>query len=246
VATRTSQDLERLKPLVAKDEISKQQYDAVVAAQHGAQAAVESAQASVTEAQANVAVAEARRVQAGSSVAQAKAQTQAAGTAPQQIAMTEARAQTAGAQVLQARAALEEAKLALNRSTVVSPVAGVVSRKSVEIGQVVQIGQPLLALTGLEDIWVTANFKETQLERMRAGQPATISVDTFGQAYKGHVDSIAAATGATFSLLPPDNASGNFVKVVQRVPVKIALEAGQNTAATLRPGMSANVTVYLK
>ena len=101
-------------------------------------------------------------------------------------------------------------------------------------------------MPALEDIWVTANFKETQLEQMRPGQPATISIDTYGQAYTGRVESIAAATGATFSLLPPDNASGNFVKVVQRVPVKIALEAGRDTAATLRPGMSATVTVYLK
>ena len=119
-------------------------------------------------------------------------------------------------------------------------------RKSVEIGQIVQVGQPLLALTGLDDIWVTANFKETQLERMRPGQSVTISVDTYGEPYTGRVDSIAAATGATFSLLPPDNASGNFVKVVQRVPVKIVLAAGQNAAATLRPGMSATVTVSLK
>ncbi len=200
----------------------------------------------MSEAQANVAVAEARRAQAASTVAQAQAQTQAAETAPQQVAMTRAHAQTADAQVLQARAALEEARLALERTTIVAPVAGIVSRKSVEIGQVVQVGQPLLALAGLEDIWVTANFKETQLERMRPGQRATISIDTYAQAYTGHVDSIAAATGATFSLLPPDNASGNFVKVVQRVPVKIALEAGQNTTATLRPGMSANVTVFLK
>jgi membrane fusion protein (multidrug efflux system) len=246
IAKRTTQDLERLKPLIAKDEISKQQYDAAVAAQQAAEAAAESAQASVSETQANVAVADARRVQAASTVAQAQAQTQAAATAPQQVAMTQARAQTAEAQVLQARAALAEARLALERTTVLAPVAGIVSRKSVEIGQVVQIGQPLLALAGLGDLWVTANFKETQLERMRPGQPVTISIDTYGQPYSGRVDSIAAATGATFSLLPPDNASGNFVKVVQRVPVKIALAAGQNAAATLRPGMSATVTVYLK
>jgi membrane fusion protein (multidrug efflux system) len=246
MATRASQDLDRQKPLIAKDEISKQQYDTAVATQQAAQAAVDAAQASVAEAQANVAVADARRTQAAGTVAQAQAQTQAARTGPQQVAMTQARAETAEAQVLQARAALAEAKLALERATIVAPVAGIVSRKSVEVGQVVQVGQPLVALARLDDIWVIANFKETQLEGMRPGQRATISIDTYGQPYTGRVDSIAAATGATFSLLPPDNASGNFVKVVQRVPVKIALAAAENTAATLRPGMSASVTVYLK
>ncbi len=245
-ATRESQDLERLKPLVEKDEISRQQYDAAVAAQHAAQATVESARATVSEADANIAVAEARREQASGALAQARAQAQAASTAPQQVAMTKARADTADARVLQARAAVNEATLALERTSIRAPVAGIVSRKTAEVGQVIQVGQPLLALTSLDDIWVTANFKETQLDGMHAGEHAEIDIDTYNHTYTGHVDSIAAATGATFSLLPPDNASGNFVKVVQRVPVKIAIDHGQNEADLLRPGMSATVTVFIK
>jgi membrane fusion protein (multidrug efflux system) len=245
-ATRASRDLERIEPLMAKDEISRQQYDAAVSAQQAAQAAADSARASVKEAEANIAVAEARQAQAGSTLVQAQAQARAAGTAPQQVALTEARAQGADAQVLQARATVDQARLNLERASIRAPVKGIISRKTVEVGQVIQPGQPLLALTSLDDVWVTANFKETQLRGMQPGQRTEISVDTYAGHYAGHVDSIAAATGATFSLLPPDNASGNFVKVVQRVPVKVVLDGGQNSAAPLRPGMSANVTVYLR
>ena len=245
-ATRASQDLARLKTLVAKDEISRQQYDAGVATQQADQAAVDSAQGAITEALANVAVAEAKRAQASGGLAQAHAQAQAAETGPQQVALTEAQAQGADAQVLQAQAAVEQAKLNLERTSVRAPAAGIVSRKTVEVGQVVQAGQPLLALTSLDDVWVTANFKETQLRHMQPGQRAEISVDTYTHTYVGRIESVAAATGATFSLLPPDNASGNYVKVVQRVPVKIVIEDGQNAAAVLRPGMSADVTVFLK
>ncbi len=245
-ATRASQDLERLKPLVEKDEISRQQYDAAVATQRAAEAGVESARAAIAEAEANVAVAESRREQASGTQAQAQAQAQGASTGPQQVEMTKARAQTADARVLQARTAVNDATLALERTAIHAPVAGIVSRKTVEVGQIIQAGQPVLALTSLQDIWVTANFKETQLEHMHPGQRADVSVDTYDQTYSGHVDSIAAATGATFSLLPPDNASGNFVKVVQRVPVKIAIDHDRDQAALLRPGMSATVTVFTK
>jgi membrane fusion protein (multidrug efflux system) len=245
-ARRTSQDLERLKPLIAKDEISRQQYDAAVAAQEAAQAVADSAKAAVNEAQANVSVAEARRSQAASALVQAQAEAKAASTAPEQVALTRARADTADAQVLQARAAVDQARVTLERTMIRAPGGGIVSRKTVEAGQIIQPGQPLLALTSLDDVWVTANFKETQLDRMHAGQAADVDVDTYGRTFSGHIDSIAAATGATFSLLPPDNASGNFVKVVQRLPVKIALAPGQNSAGLLRPGMSATVTVYLK
>jgi len=245
-AKRASQDLERLKPLIAKDEISRQQYDAAVAAQEATQAAVDSAKADVSEAEANVSVAEARRAQATGALAQAQAEARGASTGPEQVALTRARAESADAQVLLMRSAVDQAKVNLERATIRAPVDGVVSRKSVEVGQIIQPGQPLLALTSLGDVWVTANFKETQLDRMRPGQPADVDVDTYGRVYSGHIDSIAAATGATFSLLPPDNASGNFVKVVQRVPVKIAIDPGQNSGGLLRPGMSATVTVYLK
>jgi membrane fusion protein (multidrug efflux system) len=245
-ATKAAQDLERLRPLVAKDEVSKQQFDAAVTADQSAKAGVESAQAAIGEAQANVDVSEAKRQQAAGMINDAKSQATAASTAPQQVAMTEAKAKGAEAQVLQARAMLDQAKLNLERATVRAPTAGVVSRKGVEVGQIIQTGQPLMALTALESVWVVANFKETQLNDMRVGQKADVSVDAYGRHYTGHIDSIAAATGATFSLLPPDNASGNFVKVVQRVPVKIIIDSGQDAASVLRPGMSVNATVYLK
>lgn len=245
-AAKAAQDLDRLKPLVAKDEVSKQEYDAAVTTDQAARASVESAQAAIGEAQANLAVSESKRDQAAGAVKDAKSQAAAAATAPQQVAMTEARAKAADAQVLLAQAALDQAKLDLERTTVRAPTAGVVSRKTVEIGQIIQPGQPLMALTALESVWITANFKETQLDHMRVGQRAEVSVDAYGRDYAGRVDSIAAATGATFSLLPPDNASGNFVKVIQRVPVKIILDTGQNSDAVLRPGMSVNATVYVK
>lgn len=245
-ATRASQDLERMKPLAAKDEISKQQFDAAATTVQATQAAVESAVASVHEAEANLDVSEARRVQASGMLTQARAQAQAASTAPQQIVLTQAQAAGADAQVLQARAALDQARVNLERTTITAPTAGVVSRKSIEVGQVIQPGQQLMAITSLTDVWVTANFKETQLASMRVGQKASVDVDAYGHSVDGHVDSIAAATGATFSLLPPDNATGNFVKVVQRIPVKILLDKPADQATPLRPGMSVNATVYLK
>jgi membrane fusion protein (multidrug efflux system) len=246
-ATRAAQDLERLKPLIAKDEISKQQFDAAVATEQAARAGVASAQAAVGEAQANVDVASAKRVQATAMLAAARSQATAADTGPEEVALTKARAAGAEAQVLQAQTAVEQAKLNLERTAVRALASGVISRKTVEVGQVVQAGQPIMAITSLDDVWVTANFKETQLREMHPGQRADVSVDAYGgRKYAGRVESIAAATGATFSLLPPDNASGNFVKVVQRVPIRIVIEDGQNAAAILRPGMSVSATVFIR
>jgi membrane fusion protein (multidrug efflux system) len=245
-ATRAAQDLERLRPLAAKDEVSKQQIDAASATVQASQAAVDSAVAAIAEAQANLAVAQAHKQQAEGALTQAQAQAQAAATAPQQIALSEAQADSAAAQVLQARAALDQARLNLERTTITAPADGVVSRKSIELGQVIQAGQPLMAVTSLTDVWVIANFKETQLAEMHKGQRARIDVDAYGsRSFTGHVDSIAAATGATFSLLPPDNATGNFVKVVQRVPVKIVLDDKADPNAPLRPGMSVDATVFV-
>jgi membrane fusion protein (multidrug efflux system) len=156
------------------------------------------------------------------------------------------RAAGAQAQVAQAAAAVERARLDLEHTSIKAPAAGVVSKKTVEVGQVVQAGQPLLAIVPLDDIWVTANFKEGELRDIRPGQPVTVRVDAYGRSYKGHVDSIAAATGAKFSLLPPENATGNYVKVVQRVPVKIVFESGQDPDHQLRPGMSVVPTVQTK
>jgi membrane fusion protein (multidrug efflux system) len=158
-----------------------------------------------------------------------------------------ARAQSADARVQQARAVLEQSELNLQYATVRAPIKGVVSRKSVEVGQVIQAGQPLMTVIPLDDVWITANFKETQLTNMRPGQRAKVVVDAYGgRAYTGRVDSVAAATGARFSLLPPENATGNFVKVVQRVPVKLVLDPGQDPEHLLRPGLSVTPTVYFK
>ena len=246
-AAKTARDVERLRGLLAKDEISQQQFDAATAAAASARAAADSAKAQVTEAEAGVLVAESQLTQANAGAQQAQAALQSAKTAPEQVKQTNARADAAEAQVKQARAALEQAELNLQYTTVKAPVGGIVSRKSVEPGQVVQPGQPLCAIVPLDTVWITANFKETQLRDMRPGQKATVKVDAYGgKTLQGHVDSIAAATGARFSLLPPENATGNFVKVVQRVPVKIVLEAAQDPEHQLRPGMSVVPTVYTK
>jgi membrane fusion protein, multidrug efflux system len=244
--TRAVRDLERMAQLIAKDEVSQQQHDAAVAAAAAARAMVESAQAAVTEATQAVSVAESRRIQATGLVTQADADLRTAHTAPDQVTVTRARAQSAEARVRLAQAALEQATLNLAYTTVKAPIAGRVSKKSVEAGQVIQPGQPMLALVPLENVWVTANFKETQLKKMRPGQRVSISVDAYGRDYQGTVESIAAATGARFSLLPPENATGNYVKVVQRIPVKIVLDKGQDPGHLLRPGMSVVPTVYTR
>jgi len=246
-ATRTARDVERLKGLAAKDEIPQQQYDAAVSASDAAQAAVEAAGASVREAVTAVSVAQARAVQARAAAAQSRASLRTANTGPEQVKVTRAQADVAVARVQQAEAALAQAKLNLEYAVVKAPAAGVVSRKTVEVGQVVQPGQPLLALVNMENVWVTANFKETQLGDMRVGQRVTVKVDALGgKSFDGHIQSIAAATGARFSLLPPENATGNYVKVVQRVPVKIVLDAGQDPEHRLRPGMSVIPVVHLR
>jgi len=230
---QTATDVERFKPLLAKQEISQQQFDAAVTAADAAHAAQEAAVAAVEAAQ--------------KAVGAARARLQQAGTTREQVAISSARAASAAAKAEMARAAVEQAKLNLAYTEVRAPVTGVVSRRTVEVGQVVQPGQPLLALVDLENVWVTANFKEGQLARIRPGQPAEVSVDAFGgRTFRGHVDSISAATGARFSLLPPENATGNYVKVVQRVPVKIVLEPGQDPVHALRPGMSVEPTVFVR
>ena len=244
-ATKAAKDVERLKPLLDKDEISQQQYDSAVAAANVARATVDSAVAQEREAQAGIQAAESRVKQAQATREQASAQLQTADTAPQQVAATKARAAAAAARVMQLRAAVKQAELNLEYATVKAPTGGVVSRKTVEPGQVIQPGQPLMTIVSLDPVWITANFKETQLEDMRPGQRVTVKVDAYGgTTLTGKIESIAAATGARFSLLPPENATGNFVKVVQRVPVKIVLDEGQDAQRVLRPGMSVTPTVH--
>ena len=246
-ATKAAKDVERLKPLLDKDEISQQQYDSAVAAANVARATVDSAVAQEREAQAGIQAAESRVKQAQATREQASAQLQTADTAPQQVAATKARAAAAEARVMQLRAAVKQAELNLEYATVKAPTGGVVSRKTVEPGQVIQPGQPLMTIVSLDPVWITANFKETQLEDMRPGQRVTVKVDAYGgTTLTGKIESIAAATGARFSLLPPENATGNFVKVVQRVPVKIVLDEGQDAQRVLRPGMSVTPTVHTR
>jgi membrane fusion protein (multidrug efflux system) len=238
-AEQAGRDRERLERLIAKDEVSHQQYDAAVAGATAADATVKAAAAAVRQA-------EQAETQARAALTNAQAELAAARTAPEQVAVTRAQADSAAARAAQAKAALEQAELNLRYTTVAAPAAGVIGKRNVEIGQIVQAGQPLFALVDLADVWVTANFKETQLANIRPGQRARIKVDATGQTLRGHVDSIAGATGARFSLLPPENASGNYVKVVQRVPVKILLEAGQDPERLLRPGMSVVPTVFTR
>jgi membrane fusion protein, multidrug efflux system len=236
---KAQNDLARYKQLVSKQEVSQQQYDQAYAAAQAGAAAVDAAQAGVTAAQEQVKAAQ-------SKVAQAQANLRAAQTGPQQVSAIRSRAQSADALVEQKKAELDAAKLNLEYTSILSPVNGFVTDRSVEVGQNVSPGQELMRVINLDDIWVTANFKETQLRNMRLGQPATIHVDATGKDYKGHVQSIAGASGAITSLLPPENATGNFVKVVQRIPVKITFDAGETKQHELRPGMSVEPKVWLR
>lgn len=245
---KAQKDVARLKDLVDKDEISKQDYDAAVAAVEGNAAQVESAKADITEAQHNLDQAVAQLNEAKARLATANVQRrQSEQIRARQEAVSEARYKQAQAQVAQREADVQQAKLNLEYTIIRAPVDGVVSRKSAEPGMQVAPGQQIMALVPLDDVWVTANFKETQLKKMRVGQKVEIEVDTYGSSrkYNGHIDSIAAASGARFSLLPPENATGNYVKVVQRVPVKIVLEPGENREHLLLPGMSVTPTVLL-
>jgi membrane fusion protein (multidrug efflux system) len=236
---KAQNDLARYKQLVSKQEISEQQYDQAYAAAQAGAASVDAARAQVAAAQAQVRAAQ-------SKVTQAEANLRSAQTGPQQVAAIRSRAQSAEALVEQKQAELDAAKLNLAYTSVVSPVNGFVTNRTVEVGQNVQPGQELMRIINLDDIWVTANFKETQLRNMRTGQAVTIHVDTTGKDYKGHVNSIAGASGAITSLLPPENATGNFVKVVQRIPVKITFDPGETKEHVLRPGMSVEPKVWLR
>jgi membrane fusion protein (multidrug efflux system) len=244
--TRASQDVERYKQLVSKDEISKQQYDQAVAAMDAARATLDAQNAQVNEAAQNIQVAEKNVEQAQTRVQQADAQIQAALTGPQQVKVQEARAQSAAAKVEEQKALLDQAELNLKYTTIVAPVDGIVGKKNVAEGQNIAAGQELMAVVPVEGLWITANFKETQLEKMHVGQPVKITVDAYNRQYTGKVLRISGASGARFSLLPPENATGNYVKVVQRIPVRIALDPGQDSDHLLRQGMSVTPTVQLQ
>lgn len=235
-ATNANADLARYKTLVTKKEISQQQYDQAVAAATSANATVTAAAASVRSAQEVVKQNRARLGQSHATLANAQ-------VTPKQISVTQARARAGEAQAAKFKASLDQAELNLGYAKIVSPVDGVVGNRSTQVGQNVQVGQEMLSIVPLKDIWVTANLKETQLEHMRPGQSVEIDVDALGgQKFRGKVTSIGGATGARFSLLPPENATGNYVKVVQRIPVRIDFEdrnkSDFNQDGRLRPGLS--------
>jgi membrane fusion protein (multidrug efflux system) len=239
--TKAQADLERYKPLVEKDVISKQQFDAAVAAADSTRAAVADARANEQAAVDAVKVALERETQAQAGLKYAE-------TGPQQVAAQSARAKQAQAQVEQAQAQLDQAKLNLSYTKIVAPEAGIITRKSVEINQNVAPGQNLLMLVSLEGLWVTANFKETQLRHMSSGQAVEIEVDSTGKTYHGKVTQIGGATGSVLSLFPPENATGNYVKVVQRIPVRVDFTdlANEDPSHELRPGLSVEPKVKVK
>ena len=239
-------DLARYLPLVKKDEISKQQYDAAKANADATASGLNADQQRFVQASRNIDITRAQLEAAKARVLQAQAGVASARADTKRVAMRSADAQAKVAKVEQARAQLAAAELNLSYTNIVAPVDGVVTHKQVEDGQIVQQGQGLMVIVPLQDVWVTANFKETQLRKMRPGQKAYVEVDTYGKTFPGHVDSIAGATGAVVSLLPPENATGNFVKVVQRIPVKIVLDPIPADVAVLRPGMNVDATVITK
>jgi membrane fusion protein, multidrug efflux system len=245
-ADHAQTDLDRMKTLVDKEEISRLEYDSYASSTRVAlsqlQAAKDKLASVIKDAEtknAGLMSAQARIAQAQAGIGQAKA-------TQKQVPVRVADATSATASIAQAHANLEAAKLDFSYTAIVAPVDGVVTKKSVEVGQVVQQGQGLLMLVPLQDVWVTANFKETQLADVRDGQKAEVKADLSGKTYPGHVDSLAAATGTRMSLLPPENATGNYVKVVQRIPVKIVLDPIPGGNQVLRPGMNIEATIFTK
>ena len=243
-AVKLNKDVERYQQLLGRREISQQQFDAAVAAATAENATVSAREAELLAYQSQVKVAESR-------IEQANAELKNAHATPNVVAATKARAESADAQTLRYKAALDQAQLNLSYTTIVAPVDGVVGKRSVQVGDNIGVGQDLMAIVPLNDVWVTANFKETQLTHMQPGQPVKIKVDTYGgRKWNGHVTSIGGATGAKYSLLPPENATGNYVKVVQRIPVRIDFDGHDkpdfNQDGLLRPGMSVDPEVKVR
>jgi membrane fusion protein, multidrug efflux system len=239
IAAHAERDRLRYAALVEKHEISRSFFDARDTDAKTAADALAADQA--TEAEAARKVAESQRT-----VAQRQAEIDAAQTAPQQISDARAQSASANGAFEQARADVRTAELNLGYTTIYAPVSGVVGHKTVEVGNRIQPGQTLLTIVPLDDIWITANFKETQLRRMRPGEPVMIHVDSFGRDYRGTVEDMAGASGPLFSLFPPENASGNYVKIVQRFPIRIHIDSDQDPQHQLRPGMSVETKVRVR
>jgi len=239
IQARAERDRVRYLALVEKQEISRSDYDARATEATAAAQSVESDRAAVTSAERRIS--EARSV-----VGEREAQVEAAQTAPQQVTNARGKSQSAAGYLEQANADVHTAQLNLSYTKIYAPVSGVIGRKTVEVGHRVQPGQSLLVIVPLDDIWITANFKETQLKRMRPGQPVTVHVDTFDRDFTGRVESLPGGAGPLFSLFPPENSTGNYVKVVQRFPVRIRFEADQDPQHLLRPGMSVEPRVTVR
>ncbi|HKV27610.1 MAG TPA: HlyD family secretion protein [Candidatus Acidoferrales bacterium] len=243
---KAESDLTRMKPLAAKSEISQQQYDGFVAAEQEAKSQLDAARQNFSLAQQTVSVRRAQVASAKAELEKARAGAAEAQANTKQVTVSSANAASARAAVEQAQANLNAAQLNLDYTTIVAPEDGTVTNKTVEVGEILQAGQGLLLLVPLNDVWVTANFKETQLAHVKPGDRAEIHVDMYGKTLPGHVDSISGATGSRLSLLPPENATGNYVKVVERIPVKILLDPGALNQAILRPGMNVEATIITK
>ncbi|HVB99310.1 MAG TPA: HlyD family secretion protein [Candidatus Dormibacteraeota bacterium] len=244
--TKAQADLNRMKPLVAKAEISELQYDSFVAAAQSAESDLKAAQEQLAEARQQVQIEAAAMAAAQANVSLAKAHLTEASANTGQVPMRMADARSFHASVAQAEANLEEAKLQLGYTTIVAPTEGIVTGKNVDVGQIVQPGQALFAIIPLSGVWIRANFKETQLAKVRPGQRAEVHVDMYNETFPGRVESISGATGSRMSLLPPENATGNFVKVVQRIPIKIVLNPIPPGKAILRPGMNVEATIFTR
>jgi len=242
---RALADLARMQPLVSKDEISKLQYDSYQATARVAESDLRAAQENLVNAQKKAESSRASMLTSEARANAARADVDQARVNRRQVQISSAQAGSASASIQQARANLEAAELQLSYTTIVAPIDGLATKKTIQLGQIVQSGETLLTIVPLKEVWVTANFKETQLANVRSGQRAEVSVDMYGRSFEGRVDSIAGASGAALSLLPPENATGNYVKVVQRIPVKILLN-DPPVGFVLRPGMNVDATVFTK
>ncbi len=240
-ALKAQLDVDRYTPLVAKDVISKQQFDQAVATAAAANAALLEAQQNVIGQQAQVQQAQSRLASARSDEEQARR------NGPKQLEVQQARAVAAHADVQDNRAKLKQAELNLGYTRIVAPVTGIINKKNIAVGGNVSVGQNLMTIIPLDNLWITANYKETQLQHMRQGQKVGIKVDALGgREYEGKVTQIGGATGSKLSLFPPENATGNYVKVVQRIPVRIDLDQDANKDELLRPGYSVDPEVHVK
>ena len=243
---RAQSDLKRYTPLLATDDVSKFQFDAVDAAARVAKSELEAAQQQLRAAQQAVEIARANTRSSEAHLARSQSQLLETKAREQEVPITEATYKSALATAERAKAALQQAQLNLAYTHITAPITGQVTQKSVDLGQYVSPGQLLFTIVPLDKVYVTANFKETQLAHVRPGQRARVHVDTYGKDFEGTVDSLAGATGSVQALLPPQNATGNFIKVIQRIPVKILVKPSTDPHLVLRPGMNVEATIYTR